>query len=1028
MKKNLAVQLYFIVLVSLALQNTLLATELWPIGDEIFQNNIEIDPVHTKQTKLNFDNKSDIDFLNKTAFAYDHLMSRDVIIAVIDSGIDYKHPLLKEHMAYNEKECLSNNQIPYEKFEDLDQNGYKADCLGWNFTTDDIHQQNKPIDDLGHGTHIAGILASSLDANLKFHGLSNRFKILPLKVTGLKIKKGGLNFTQRLQKAIEYAILRKVDVINLSIGWPASVDTAALRDAIQKAQTQGIVFVAAAGNDHHDTPIFPCSHIGVICVGSHSIDGTSNLASNEGSQVDISAPGQNILSLYPKSYSNDHLKESQSLDVPGFEIMSGTSQAAPYVSAAVGFLKSIRPGINLDEIRARLYLSSRSNNRLNQANSVESKLINKNQLFGKLQIQASLDQKAQNIVVPELKGDHRIFYQKNNKTSEFDFDIHNLWLKSSKVLLDVYTNNKGITLIQNHFESFNLQPGQSSQIRIPITILNDLESSDILFHMNIRVFEKDKLVYEKEFLHHAFLSRKMDLHEDGLFHFEIENTAHLDLQNLDSIRRYLPNIKNEAYTWPEFVLGNKGRLDLVKKNLTNNSFEVQNLFQNPNIESWSWSIQLPQQNDITSHYLASAVEKPNESTEDSSKNESKKQILNIYEYIQKTNQKLVRKYQLFAEKVYLSSTELKGTQFLQMQVGTEALSLPVFMSKGRISNTDESPNPFEADIIDEAKHIYFYQPVYIDNKLVYRERTFDNYQFFENVRKKLNLGPQEKLKVLQILNSNQKDFDNSVFKFMACAGDYDLKRYFLFEVNSDELLKHEFKSRELDFKDMNLQFSPMSPIIDLQQQSLQDSNFFSSANFYSLYTGQANFYSKDLNKKTDILLMQTKYPDYLDELLASYQLDSGVLIFYQTKFNLVSQSKSFNSSSADSNSTGSNSTDSISEYPLVKSSMIPKVVFQESFVPTFFKDHNNSLRPALYADTSLIFAKNISLIYLNSENKLIKPMAMNIAIEDNCRALNPNYLGDPKTASFVLLCQEKNDKNSEKPIRYQLKFLKMQAF
>jgi len=158
--------------------------------------------------------------------------------------------------------------------------------------------------------------------------------------------------THRVAKAIYYAVDRKVDVINLSLGWPKSIDTHYVRKAFQYAFDHGVSIVAAAGNNDSQYPIFPCAYKAVICVGSHSIDNKISAFSNYGGHVDVAAAGDNILSTYPGTMQQRFFPSN------GYEIKNGTSFASPVISAYVAILKTIDNSLSQKDILGYLHLAS----------------------------------------------------------------------------------------------------------------------------------------------------------------------------------------------------------------------------------------------------------------------------------------------------------------------------------------------------------------------------------------------------------------------------------------------------------------------------------------------------------------------------------------------------------------------------------------------------------------------------------------------------------------------------------------------
>jgi hypothetical protein len=260
-----------------------------------------------------------------------HTGNSDVIIAVIDTGVDYNHPDLKYNMWKNPGEIAANGI-------DDDNNGYIDDIYGYDFAND----KSEPMDDNSHGSHVAGIIAASGDNTKGITGVNWSAKIMALKVT----QYGSIN-TDDAISAIEYAKLMGAKIINASWHIDADDHPKALYDAIQVAKDAGILFVTAAGNKSRnidsDNP-FAC----LQCPASYDLDNIISVAatdendslysrSNFGNiSIDIAAPGTNIYSSIPNS---------------SYTKNSGTSMAAPYVTGVASLLWSKNPNFTYREVK-----------------------------------------------------------------------------------------------------------------------------------------------------------------------------------------------------------------------------------------------------------------------------------------------------------------------------------------------------------------------------------------------------------------------------------------------------------------------------------------------------------------------------------------------------------------------------------------------------------------------------------------------------------------------------------------------------
>jgi len=258
--------------------------------------------------------------------------SPSVVVAVLDTGVDYTHPDLVANMWTNQDEIPGNGV-------DDDNNGYIDDVRGWNFES----ETNDPADWYGHGTHCAGIIGASGNNALGVAGVNWRVTIMPLMIIGNQSLDA---FALDAAEGVIYATDNGANVMSCS-WWTVEYFSQTLEDAFGYADQNGVITVAAAGNDTSDVEtqkeVWPCEWTfpGIICVAA--TNHTDNMAyfSNWGAtSVDVGAPGEDILSTTPGS---------------NYELMSGTSMATPYTAGVVALMKSIRPDLTTAELKQFLF-------------------------------------------------------------------------------------------------------------------------------------------------------------------------------------------------------------------------------------------------------------------------------------------------------------------------------------------------------------------------------------------------------------------------------------------------------------------------------------------------------------------------------------------------------------------------------------------------------------------------------------------------------------------------------------------------
>jgi subtilisin family serine protease len=250
----------------------------------------------------------------------------DIIIGVIDTGVDYNHPDLRNNMWKNAGEVPGDG-------EDNDGNGFVDDVNGWDFANSD----NDPMDDVDHGTHVAGTIAAEGNNSIGVVGVNWRAKIMPIKFLGLF---GGT--TAGAIGSVNYATRMGAHLTNNS--WGGGGFSQALKDAITAAGAANQLFVAAAGNSNFNNDLIPSYPSGydndnIIAVAASDHDDERASFSQWGARtVDLAAPGVDILSTFPVSMGS-------------YGSISGTSMASPHVAGVAGLVLSQDPTLSTTELK-----------------------------------------------------------------------------------------------------------------------------------------------------------------------------------------------------------------------------------------------------------------------------------------------------------------------------------------------------------------------------------------------------------------------------------------------------------------------------------------------------------------------------------------------------------------------------------------------------------------------------------------------------------------------------------------------------
>ncbi|MFH0894911.1 MAG: S8 family serine peptidase [Bacteroidota bacterium] len=252
----------------------------------------------------------------------------NIVIAVIDTGVDYNHPDLAANMWVN------SDEVPNNGLDD-DNNGYIDDYRGWDFAYDD----NNPMDGHYHGTHCAGTIAGVGNNSIGVTGVAWHAKIMPVKF----LNDSGSGYTSDAISSIQYAVANGAKI--LSNSWGGGGYSQALKDAITASHNAGTLFVAAAGNsgtNNDTTPHYPSSYDVENIIAVAATDHNDNLASFScygPTSVDLAAPGVTIYSTKPNNT---------------YGSLSGTSMATPHISGMCALTWANFPELTNLQIKARL--------------------------------------------------------------------------------------------------------------------------------------------------------------------------------------------------------------------------------------------------------------------------------------------------------------------------------------------------------------------------------------------------------------------------------------------------------------------------------------------------------------------------------------------------------------------------------------------------------------------------------------------------------------------------------------------------
>ncbi|HGE70139.1 TPA: T9SS type A sorting domain-containing protein [Candidatus Poribacteria bacterium] len=266
--------------------------------------------------------------------------STEVVIAIIDTGVDYNHPDLANNIWINPGEIAGNG------LDDDDDHYYVDDVIGYDFVSvesgaapgEDIGPpDNDPMDFHGHGTHCSGIASAVTNNGVGVAGTGWNCKIMAVRAGYKNTEGNGVLTLTDAVAALNYSADKGANIISMS--WGSTSNSEDLLLAINYAKSKGCVLVAAAGNSGTTTKYYPAAYDGVIAVSASDQNDAKASFSNYGSWVDVAAPG---VSIYSTMFN----------DI--YSYASGTSMATPCVAGIAGLVMSINPLLNADDVANRI--------------------------------------------------------------------------------------------------------------------------------------------------------------------------------------------------------------------------------------------------------------------------------------------------------------------------------------------------------------------------------------------------------------------------------------------------------------------------------------------------------------------------------------------------------------------------------------------------------------------------------------------------------------------------------------------------
>lgn len=851
---------------------------------------------------------------------------REVIVAVIDSGIDMGHPEFAGRL-FQGKDFLDNAEMK---------------------------------DDIGHGTHVAGIIAANTNG-VGVEGITpTNVKILPLKVLSQKLEgrfvyKTNPNdpnerprvITDIIADAIVHAVQAKASVINLSLGWPQQIHSPRIVRAMDIAHERGVVIVAAAGNNNKDVPLWPCVHPTVICVGAMDNQGRLTEYSNHGGKVDLVAPGEWIVSTNPRNI------ESRTLRIQGYEAKNGSSQAAPFVAAAAALLKLQNPDISVSGVKAKLYGS---------ATAIPADSEGRFVRFGALSIAGALAARPAAFASVLVKG---LVTVSVDETGAYDFSLPIEILGDSSQLPSVSMSGLSAAV---SVEGTNLRVrGQISdlkqdtevpvkfattignvttQTRATLSFARSVSDSDLIKVRFDALAGSDLLAIQGTLKQSKLGMVAVEDRPTSDFHGYIVARTGADIR-VTSIRanadRSAPRLR------AHLIPGYQQLLSVIEKD-----------------------INLDGKNDLVFYGMNTArthlvlTFNTMEGTPLFGANSRWELPISTFEGLP-----------LKEEGARADFSWIKHTTFLG------DVLLPFYIKNWLIPEEDNSRELLYREDVVNGTRLYYWEPYQEAGQVKVRPRVLDTVAVKRQLRRTLEVSSDESLVIERIIPQSQSERSRGTVRQLLSIGEGFFRRFVILTATK----VGEFTVRPYADADAFFTANLALPVRSLSDFSYSPNSFHmaltnrSSARIRTMVEGSSS---------EAWTLQTTGWSNPFFEVVATFEGEDRRTLFFESRYHVYVHDQI-------RGQTG------VHKLPINRDSSFPGVSFSETLQPALVREHGQNL-PAVAVNSTLIYGDRFYTM-LSSPESFTRPIALSIKIPDRCVALRGQMLSvSLGYSAYTMLC------------------------
>lgn len=858
-------------------------------------------------------------------------LKKEVVVAVLDSGLDVNHPELKDRIWYN-KSCDGKTDLQKQRLA----------CNGWNF----LDNNNNLTDDIGHGTHVAGIIAANNDKAGIVGVTGKNVKIMPVKVMNATVD--GFVYKKRIvtdiiADGIQFAVNNGADVINMSIGWPDIVHRTNIKKAIKYALSKNVPIIAASGNNNKQLPVFPCSETGVICVGAIDNNGAISEFSNFGGKVDILAPGRSILGLYPLT------QESRVLRIKGYESKNGSSQAAPFISGVVASMKLYNEDLSINQIKARLYSSSKE---LNED-------VYKYSKFGLVDMKRSIEENVDHFVTPEYKslklvtvaGDKFSFMLPIENLGNFD-EVANVEVRLvdedeviyEKVFSEAQLRRNIVTNlpISGTIKSFD----QESELRLEVIISGEEVLSESFYSLSFardltKTADLVTTATTKDLSYATITSRSRKLNLRPL----------LGIDQVDTVDEYYIQKGNEVEIF-DAISGDVKRIPLP------GTYRLVSIFKA--------DINL----DGSADYFAYSV------------SEDKKSL--YFDYFDNSGQKLFGELSRFTFPI----TKFEGLPIKNSKEDFEyivvnnpnlgRIRVPLMMKNWILPTKDNSDDLFDKLKNTQKVRPYYLNPVVKGSSVELEVRTLESYDFIEKVKQKL--GGNFKTEVSLSALYDHRSAEKNKITLLLSHGREFIKNYYKVTFNSTNNFRLE-QIRDIDI------YLDKNKLITLKGEE----DVFAHTSL--LQQNQVRVALDNQSSVSEVVWSTSSWRDPIFDILGGFNFNNQNHLFIESRY-WINYLRIDNGEIIES------------KLPINRDSSFPGVGFSET-MKLIDGSYNGQKAAGLLVDANLIYGNRVYTI-ITDERGLRRPLRLSFKNPSTCINLGLKQINGATKNAFVCITRDKS--------------------